>query len=235
MFSLTTSLVQILVQVAIFTGINGVFPINVGGSQKEEVTYQIYIALAAADFVVAVFALILLYGNERTDEIQGRKFLMPWAILIPFYIVYESAINILYFIWQFQNKYAELNQSLLQGGHSTGFIVVPLVYWIVKDIFLFVGFVYVVMRIQSLRPLHVQYVHEEYDQAYREPVPTHVRPSLALPQPVQMNSCSSCNACSGSRCGQCSKPTPLYGYAGQPSSNVQAKTGWTTSVYNSAR
>lgn len=237
MFSLVTSTLQILVQVAVFTGMNEQMKddgnkLDVDGSEKEKITYQLYIALAAMDFVIAVFAIILLYGNERTDEVQGRKFLMPWAILILFYILYESAINIYYFYHQFNDKY----QDPLKKGHPLGFTVVPLVYWIIKDILLFIGFVFVIMRIQSLRPV-IQYVEAEYSGGCRDceapPAPVvRVNPPIALPTPV-VASCSSCNACSGNRCG-CSKPVPLYGYAGAQSSNV-AKSGWTTSIYNQGR
>lgn len=231
--SLVTSLIQILIQVAVFTGENEMMKLDVQGSEKEQITYQLYIALAAADFVILIFAIVLLYGNERTDEIQGRKYLMPWAILIPFYILYESAINIYYFYHQFNKKY----QDPLGKGYPLGFTVVPLVYWVVKDILLFIGFIFVITRIQSLRPL-VNYVHEypEYDgcrDCAPQPPVVHTMPRISLPPPPAISSCSACNACSGNKCGGCSKPQPLYGYAsGQPSA---VKQGWTTSIYNQGR
>ena len=230
-FSLVTSAMQILVQIAVFTGTNQASGLSVQGGEKENITYQLYIALAAADFLILVFAVFLLYGNERTDEVQGRKLLMPWALLIPFYILYESAINIFYFYHQFNGKYMDP----LNGGNNNGFTIVPLVYWVVKDILLFMGFIFVVMRIQSLRPI-IQYVQEEYnggcDCEVAAPPPKTVRVStpIHLPTPV-IASCSACNACSGSRCDGCAKPQPLYGYAGGQTSN-QAKSGWTTSIYN---
>lgn len=237
MFSLSTSALQILVQIAVFTGMNEQMKndgnkLSVDGDDKEHITYQLYIALAALDFVIALFAIILLYGNERSDEIQGRKFLMPWVILIPFYILYESAINIYYFINQFGDKY----DGPLSKGHPLGFSVVPLVYWVIKDIILFISFVFVIMRIQSLRPI-IQYIEPEYSGGCRDcsipaPAPViRVAPPISLPTPVA--SCSSCNACSGNRCG-CSKAVPLYGYAGPQSGNL-AKSGWTTSIYNQGR
>lgn len=236
MFSLVTSSLQILVQVAVFTGMNEQMKndgnkLSVEGDDREPITYQLYIALAALDFVIAIFAIVLLYGNERTDEVQGRKFLMPWVILIPFYIMYESGINIYYFYNQFNDKY----QDPLKKGHPLGFTVVPLVYWIIKDIILFIGFVFVIMRIQSLRPV-IQYVEAEYSGCRDCPAPApavRVNPPIALPTPV-VASCSSCNACSSNRCSGCNKPTPLYGYAGGQSS-APAKSGWTTSIYNQGR
>lgn len=235
-FSLVTSLIQILVQVAVFTGANEASPINVSGGEKEQITYQLYIALAAADFLVVLFAIVMLYGNERSNEIQGRKYLMPWAILLPFYILYESAINIFYFIHQFNSKYSDTGAKYdLSKGHPLGFTIVPLVYWVVKDVILFIGFIFVIMRIQSLRPL-ITYVQEypQYESGCRDcgPLPpvAHSPPRISLPPPPAI---SSCNACSSNKCGGCSKPQPLYGYAsGQPSA---VKTGWTTSIYNQGR
>lgn len=233
-FSLVTSLVQILVQIAVFTGANELSPLDLNGSEKEKVTYQLYIALAAADFLVVLFAIVMLYGNERSNEIQGRKYLMPWAILLPFYVLYESAINIFYFIHQFNDKYS----SPLNGGNPLGFTIVPLVYWVIKDIILFIGFLFVVMRIQSLRP-RITYVqeHPNYEAGCGDcgPLPpvVHSPPRISLPPPPAISSCSACNACSSNKCGGCSRAQPLYGYAsGQPSA---VKTGWTTSIYNQGR
>jgi len=236
-FSLVTSLMQILIQVAVFTGQNDITIIHVAGNSKEQITYQLYIALAAADFLILIFAIVMLYGNERTNEVQGRKYLMPWVILIPFYILYETAINIYYFYNQFNGKY----DDPLGRGNPLGFLIVPLIYWVVKDVILFIGFFFVIMRIQSLRPL-IRYVEEypEYapdggchDCAPQAPV-VHAAPRISLPPPPAIASCSSCSACSGNKCGGCSKPQPLYGYAsGQGHSAV--KQGWTTSIYNQAR
>lgn len=231
MLSMITSLLQILVQVAVFTGMNEQDKVKIDGSAKEQITYQLYIALAAMDFVIVLFAIIMLYGNERSDEIQGRKYLMPWVILIPFYILYECAINIYYFYHQFNDKY----QDPLADGHPLGFTVVPLVYWIIKDILLFISFIFVAMRVQSLLPV-IQYVQEEpvYESGCRDctmPAPViKVAPPIALPTPV-VASCSACN--SGNRCG-CNRPQPLYGYAGPQSSGL-AKSGWSTSIYTSGR
>lgn len=216
MLSLGCSTIQILLEIAVFTGMKGWSPeFNVDSGSKEATTYQLYIALAAMDFIVIIFSIILLYGNERTDVIRSRKFLMPWLVSMPFYILYESAINIYYFYYQFNNKY----EMPLMGGHVAGFIAVPFAYWIVKDVLLIISFVFVVMRVQSLTPI-INYVYEEPACGCSHPSPA---PGISLPAPVSFTGCG------------CSKPNPqpVYGYSGQ-TANV-GKVGWTTSVYNSGR
>lgn len=223
MLSLGCPIIEILIEVAVFSGVKGMdSSFKVEGDSKEAITYQLYIALAAMDFVLAIFAIILLYGNERTDLVRARKYLIPWAVLIPFYILYETAINIYYFYNQFNNKY----EGPLKDGHHLGFVIVPLVYWIIKDILLFFSFVFVIMRIQSLTPV-TQYVEQDYPPV--QGCGCSQGPPISLPAPVSFTGGCSTGACSRSA------PQPVSGYYNNGHSTPVGKTGWSTSVYNNGR
>lgn len=225
MLSLGCPIIEIFIEVAEFTGEKGHNPdFKVSGSSKEEITYQLYIAFAALDFILAVFAIFLLYGNERTDVVRARKYLLPWAILIPFYIVYESAINIYYFYHQFNKKY----DDPLDGGRHLGYVIVPLVYWIIKDLLLFISFVFVGMRIQSLTPV-TEYVEPPRVVEQGCGCSGHAAPPITLPAPVSFTGGCSTGACSRPA------PQPVYGYYNNGHSTPVGKTGWTTSVYNHGR
>lgn len=228
MLTLGCPIIEILVEIAVFTGYKGDYPdFSVQGSEKQQITYQLYIALAVADFLLIIFSILLLYGNERSDEIRSRKFLLPWAILLPFFIVYESAVNIYYFYHQFNDKYIDP----LSDGHSKGYEIVPLVYWIVKDILYFISFMFVIMRIQSLTPI-IEYVREEEGCGCSAPAPV-----VSLPTPVTFNT----GGCSSGACGRasagcgCGKapPQPIYGYRSGVSS--AGAVGYSTNIYNHHR
>jgi len=225
------SILQIAITIAIFTGVDYMMPINFDMQSKEVVTYELYIALSCLDFFVILFSAILLYGNERTDEGGSRCYLVPWLILIPFYVIYESAINIFYFYNQFNDLYAN---QLYEYSDAIGFHIVPLVYWVIKDILLFIGFVFLIVRFQSLCPQHVQYV-EKVDMGGMAPCepcrdvyagPTMHTPVI-LPSPPACTSCS--GGCSANRCPKCNLAQPSYGYAGP------ATSGWMTSIYAGGR
>jgi len=47
------------------------------------------------------------------QESKIRSYFLPWLILIPFYIIYESAINIYYFYNQFNGLFSSpLNKGI---------------------------------------------------------------------------------------------------------------------------
>lgn len=221
-FTLGCAITEIMHGISVFTGINEKYSdFEVKGSSKEQITYQLYIALFAMDFFLAFFSVLLLYGNERTDLSRGRRFLIPWAVLIPFFVIYESAVNIYYFYNQFNNKY----EGPLKEGHYLGFVIVPLVYWIIKDILAIIAFVFVVLRIQALTPI-VEYVEPPYNPGCGCQGPS---PPISLPTPVNFGGCSS---------GACSRPAapqPVYGYHYNGHSAQVGQKGFTTSVYNNGR
>lgn len=128
-FSMTSSVFQILVEVAVFTGNqNSAGVINYNDALGTAV--KLYIALACFDFFVVLFGIIFLLAVERTG---GHRYsALPWIIWIIPYIIFESAVNIYYFSDEFQ---------------SNGYYIVPLVYWVVKDIILFIGWWCVVSRL----------------------------------------------------------------------------------------
>jgi hypothetical protein len=235
MFSGGCSGTQILIAVAVFTGMFDM--IKLSPDSKEVTTYQLYIALACFDFVLLVFSFCLIYGNERTDEMLSRNYLLPWAIFVPFYVVFETGVNIYYFYYQFNNKYMDP----LKEGSMMGFVIVPLVYWIIKDIILFISFMFVVIRVQYLQP-QVKYVRQIepcHECTYSPPAPPMIAlpqaPTIPRPVPPRCTSCSG-GSCNADRCRNA--PQPMYGYAGFNtgagfSGGGAGKTGgWTTSIYN---
>jgi hypothetical protein len=205
-----TSLVQILVGIAVFTG--GVELARMSDEEIMEkyhnstvlITYILYIVLFVMDLFVIIFAWLMLYGNERTDEIKGRKFMIPWIIITPIYVIYESGINIFYFYNQFNKVYTEIP---IKDGYPLGFILVPLVYWVVKEILLFICFVFILIRIQSLLAPVVQYVEPEMDcfegpmMVAPEPMPPSIPECSCYGGGINMYSsgCKGCRGCSSSK------------------------------------
>lgn len=103
---------------------------------------RLYIALAAFDFFVVLFGIIFLLAVEKNG---GHRYsALPWIILIIPYIIYESAVNIYYFSQEFQN--INTGQPYIFTSVK-GYLIVPLVYWVVKDIILFIGWWCVVSRL----------------------------------------------------------------------------------------
>lgn len=236
MFSGLLSMVQILVTIAVFTGMMNY--VQMSPESKEVMTYRLYIALACFDFVMVICSFVLIFGNESNDDAMGRCYMMPWVIFVPFYVIFETAVNIYYFYYQFNDKY----QGPLYDGAPLGFAIVPLVYWIIKDVILFVSFMFVVIRIQSMGP-SVRYVRqvEPCHECTYCPAPAPVRmalpqaPSIPRPALPACTSCSGGGGCNADRCQKCNlpTPTPMYGYAGfNNAGNNAGRSGWTTSVYN---
>jgi len=240
------SLIQIFTTIAVFTGMQQV---NVSGNSDDEITYRLYIALACFDFVMVVVSFLLVYGSEVSAGLS-RCYTLPWVILLPFYFIYETAVNIYYFYHQFTAGSGY--QGPLWGGASLGFAVVPLVYWITKAILLFTSWVYLLVRLQHINlnaSPKVKYVRQvesfhEYDSAPSFPHPSpmiSLPPAPSIPKPSQychpapMMSmpaapsfpksssiqCTSCSGgCSADRCNKCNLPQPMYGYAGQQMGNT---------------
>jgi len=232
MLSGVCSFIQILVTISVFTGMDKV---AVDHNDPEGVTYRLYIALACFDFVMIIASFILVYGNERANGIS-RCCTLPWIILLPFYFIYETGINIYYF-------YNQLGGSGYMGpleeGRYPGFAIVPLVYWITKAILLFTSFIYLVKRLQHVpsRP-KVRYVRHvesfnDYDSA---PTFPHPQPKIALPAAptIPRPSAPQCTSCSGGvsgdRCNKCNLPQPLYGYAGMQNGNTAVTGGGLPSI-----
>lgn len=139
-FSLTTSLLQILVEVAVFTYGAGIYPMQSLMSNEPQATIiKLYIALAAFDFFIVLFSIIFLIGVDRNG---GHRYsAVPWIIWTFFYIIFESAININYFTRELPSE------VFVMAPIQDGFLIVPLVYWVVKDSIIFVGWWCVVSRL----------------------------------------------------------------------------------------
>jgi hypothetical protein len=132
MFTLVVSLMQILVFIAAIAGIYTslglpITPFSVPAPGLEWVrTFSIsYLVLAIADVHVVIFSFILLYGIE--PKRPCRCYFYPWIVFFPFYIIYESALNICFF-------YRTFTGMITMAGTNYGYVIVPLVYWPIKEI-----------------------------------------------------------------------------------------------------
>jgi len=252
-FSLVTSIIQIITTVAVFTAFSQNSTISFSPQTADVTTYELYIALAGVDFLVALAAVLVLYGNERTNQLMARCYFYPLLILLPPYVIYESGVNIYYFYNQFNSIY----KAPLSGGSSMGYIIVPLVYWVIKDIIEFIGFIFLIVRIQNFQPAApvIQYANtgggcqggcEGPTLHAPMPPPMMQLPSFPVYNGPPTTACSGgCSA--GSHCPKCNKrqTQPMYGYSGMNSGfpsgwqsagmqgNNVTKNGWVTSVYNS--
>jgi len=226
MFSLMTSLVQILVTVAVFTGFNQNQPIylttstaNTTGTANTT-TYILYIALSASDFLVVLFSFVLLYGNERTDDNKAKTYFWPWLIFIPLYVIYESAINIYYFYNQLNNLY-----SAPLSAPSLGFSIVPIVYWGIKDILLFFSFVFLANRVHALMSMTPKFQPFQSQYAYGRGITP--QPAAVVDMPASSYNVSCPPSRNSGVCGGVVSQEPIYGYSG--AQNIGE--GWSRSVF----
>jgi len=234
--SIATSLIQIIITVAVFVSAAQNTTITFTPQTPDVYTYEFYIALSGADFFMILFAILMLYGNERDNMMVARCYFYPWIILLPLYMIYEAGINIYYFYNQFNSVYT----GPLKGGSPMGYVIAPLVYWVIKDIILFIGYIYIIMRVQSMvaPPAPVQYINQGTGCHDCSPGPTYHAPMpMALPPPPAplYNSCTT--ACSGGCGNKCQGTQPLYGYAAQflSGGGGVTKNGFTTSVFNNGK
>jgi energy-converting hydrogenase Eha subunit A len=143
MFTLVVSMMQILVFIAAIAGIyttsNTTLSLptkpftapDFGPPYRHDEfawvgTFSIsYLVLAIADVHVIIFSIILLYGIE--PKRPCRCYFYPWIVFFPFYIIYESALNISFF-------YMTFTGMISIPGANFGYVIVPLVYWPIKEI-----------------------------------------------------------------------------------------------------
>jgi len=234
-FQLVTSLLQIVITIAVFTNANQNGTLAWANAdyadRASSTTYNLYIALAVFDFFMIIFAIAMLYGNERAHPFFARCYFYPWLILLPFYVMYESAINIYYFYNQFNNIY----KAPLSGGASMGYLIPPFIYWIIKEVILYISFVYMLMRLMGMSShptFESEVVHGDscFDNKagpiMQGPIMHGPMPQMALPRPPpSFTSAPACNvyppttACSGGSCATKvnvvhGQGQPMYGYSG---------------------
>jgi hypothetical protein len=211
MFTLITSMMQSLVALAVFTGVAESFLAASAGSdifktpettdpvlttsnpEKQRTTGILYVILAGADLIIVFLSLILLFGVEAVN--QKKTYFYPWILLFPFYIVYESAINIYYFSLAFDArsktgkpldgfKYAVLFKK---DSTYNGYLVVPLIYWIMKEIIILIFWLAVIFYTKEIgkKPKPGDGVPtKEADMPLQQPMDYPIlRPQLADPQP----------------------------------------------------
>jgi hypothetical protein len=155
MFTLMTSLLQILVTIAAFTALaeftetllnnptstlwDGLSAANpaLHYAARQTIVAVTYIVLAVADFIIIINSIILLFGIDARKP-PSCWYFYPWIFFFPIYIIYESAINIHYFVWSFRTKADPSTQELYyvfsRSSDTFGFLLVPLIYWALKDI-----------------------------------------------------------------------------------------------------
>lgn len=145
--TLVASIMQILVSVAVFVGFAEIFEsmglpsftirLDPSTNYSDQQWYAVilYIVLACLDFVIVFLSIILLFGIDRKKP--SCWYFYPWIIFMPFYLVYESAINIFFFVTSFgaRNGTLAIGQVLFtEQATRFGFLVTPLIYWIVKTL-----------------------------------------------------------------------------------------------------
>lgn len=169
----------------------------------------IYTTLSVVDFFVVFFSLLLIYGNEMNTESNLTCYFLPWLVWVPIYVLYESGINIFYFVQQFNDG---VLAPLTMGG--AGFAIVPLIYWVVKTILLIVGYMVVFQRarafIQCCMPMPYYNTEPAYiRQVVAKPVAVYSPTVLQAPT-LPVVQCT--RGCSGGCARGCSAyPSPYSG------------------------
>lgn len=146
-FTLVISFMQILVQIAAFTGALDTNTDIFGADEPEYTIYILYIVLASMDGILALTSGILLAGADL--GVRGVKMFIPWLVVMPIYMCYEAGVNIYFFYSAFNGKYN--NRIVITG--ALGYLVVPLVYWCIKLMLNVFGYLSVVSRLQQLRDI----------------------------------------------------------------------------------
>jgi hypothetical protein len=151
-FTLVTSLLQILVALSVFTGFSEMLDSPGVPSYLDKATTWsrlsdqqrniaiLYIVLACADAIIVFCSIIMLFGIE--PKRPSRFYFYPWVLFMPFYIIYESAINIYFFVVAFDARKtpddATFFFSTQRMMYMYGFLLVPLIYWAIKEIIILV-------------------------------------------------------------------------------------------------
>lgn len=114
-------------------------------------TYITYIVLAIADVFVVTFSILMLIGVDPQKKAH-RWYFYPWIVYMFIYIIYESGINIAYFVQAFgtRNNPATPMGFIPPHGSKYGFMIVPLIYWIVKELIIFAFWVVVIAYVRQV-------------------------------------------------------------------------------------
>lgn len=110
-----------------------------------------YVVLAIADVFVVTFSILMLIGVDPQKNAH-RWYFYPWIVYMFIYIIYESGINIAYFIQAFGARDMPApNQNFIPPhGSAYGFMIVPLIYWIVKELIIFAFWVVVIAYVRQV-------------------------------------------------------------------------------------
>lgn len=157
-----TSTMQILVILSVFTGfaeLSNNLPIfeNTNGTTMyppaQRNTAITYIVLAVADVILILFSIVMLFGADPATK-GHRCYFYPWIFYQFIYIIYESGINIAFFSQAFDARnnsdLTKRDYFLMHRITSLGFLVVPLVYWIVKTLIVFVFWLVVIVYVRQV-------------------------------------------------------------------------------------
>jgi len=166
----------------------------------------LYTTLSAVDFFVVIFSLLLIYGNERTDESKLTCYFLPWLLWVPIYVLYESAINIFYFVQQFNGG---VLAPLTMGDGA--FAIVPLVYWVVKTILLIIGYMVVFKRAQTIIQCCTPYLYSSGPTyiARESPYMAH-EPTYVTREPTYIRTTHPPSCGCGCAAKIVTKPAPVY-------------------------
>lgn len=161
-----TSTMQILVILSVFTGsaeLMGNVPIfeNINGTTvlppAQRNTAITYIVLAVADVLLILCSIVMLFGADPATK-GHRCYFYPWIFYQFIYIIYESGINIAFFSQAFDARRKppvagdrfDVARDYLPHTHALGFLVVPLVYWIVKTLIVFAFWLVVIVYVRQV-------------------------------------------------------------------------------------
>lgn len=164
--TMTLSFIQILLQIAIWTG---------NAHSTEDAThhapYVVYIPLAALDFLIIIASLVLIVGLER--DYKGRHLLLPWIAILIIYILYDIPVSIYFFAVTFPwaedlNRgtvhYSEVVSPFLDGSNVLVELIVLVVFWCLKLVLYVIGILCVISRFQELSRYRKKPSHHLYDQ-----------------------------------------------------------------------
>lgn len=182
-FTLVVSLMQGLVILAVFTSLDELARKGNGPDLFDDAMVKkvrdvgiLYIVLACLDLIVVFFSIIALFGIEPRSP--SRLYFYPWITFYPLYIIYESTINIYYWVEAFDARdYTPpmddtTTQTYIFQYRSTrlGFLVVPIVYWAIKTILILVFWFIVIFF--ALEQNRERKALKASKQQLVEPVPT---------------------------------------------------------------
>lgn len=204
MFTLVVSLMQILVFIAAAVGIlssytylKPLIDAPVPGDKWERTFFISYLVLAIADLLVVIFSLIMLCGIE--PKRPRRCYFYLWIIFFPFYIIYESALNICFFYRTFTDK-------VVIPGSNHPYLIIPIIYWPIKEVIILIfWFIVIFYTLEVSKAQKAGKVYEAEAPATPAGIPPHVDNHYVTPRVPFYQTPAGCTR-------PCTDPMTNYGY-----------------------